>query len=548
MKFGRIALSQATGAILAHSHKVAGGTLKKGRILTDDDIARLAAAGMDEIIGAHLDPDDIGEDEAAHRVAMVLAGPGARVAAPFTGRANLFSEHDGVALINAELINRLNTIDEGLTIATVPPFERVRKGQMLATVKVITFALAESVVAKAEQLANESGGNQGHVAATAFQKKSAALIMTKLPGTKTSILEKRRKVMADRLAALGNSLAATVEVSHDTRAVRNAIDELAAKGHDPILVFAASAIVDRGDVIPAAIIEAGGEIVHLGMPVDPGNLLLAGRLGEKDVIGVPSCAGSPKLNGFDWVLERRIAGIPVRSSDIAAMGVGGLLMEIAIRPQARAVGEDEAESRTEPAIAAIVMAAGRSTRMGAQNKLLADVGGKTMVRRVVETVLASRARPVVVVTGHQADIVRNELAELDVSFAHNPDYANGISGSMKTGLAALPRNVDGALIVLGDMPELQPEHLDKMISAFAPKEHRSIIVPTAHGKRGNPILWSADLFNDMRDKASGDKGARALLEEHSEEVVEVELATEAIFDDVDTPELLDALRKRIKSR
>ena len=536
MKFGRAPTNEAVGAILAHSHKTPSGVLKKGRLLTNDDIANLITAGVTEIVTARLEPGDISEDEAAHRIATAIAGSNARVAAPFTGRANIFAEQDGLALIPAELINRINTIDEALTIATVAPFERVRKGQMLATVKVITFSVPEQTVRAAEQLI----GDAERISTATFGKKSTGLILTKLSGTKTSILTKRRKVMQDRLAAMGNELSETLEVEHDQDAVRGAIEHLKSKGCDPILVFAASAIVDRGDIIPSAIEAAGGEIIHLGMPVDPGNLLLAGKLGKTDVIGVPSCAGSPKLNGFDWVLERRLADIPVEAKDIAAMGVGGLLMEIEIRPQAR-TGDDAQAARTEPKIACILLAAGRSTRMGRQNKLLADIAGKKMVRCVAETILASRAQPLIVVTGHESENVRAELADLDVSFAHNPDFASGIASSLKEGLKSLPRDVDGVLIALGDMPNIQPEHIDRIISAFSPKEHRSIVVPTFKNQRGNPVLWSSEFFSAMQE-AAGDVGAKALINQNADQVVEVEIASDAVVSDIDTPELLDALR------
>ncbi len=102
-----------------------------------------------------------------------------------------------------------------------------------------------------------------------------------------------------------------------------------------VIVFGASALCDFDDVIPAAIRAAGGEVLRAGMPVDPGNLLVLGRLGETPVIGAPGCARSPKENGFDWVLDRLIAGLDVTSDDIAGMGVGGLLMEIPTRPQPR---------------------------------------------------------------------------------------------------------------------------------------------------------------------------------------------------------------------
>ena len=203
-------------------------------------------------------------------------------------------------------------------------------------------------------------------------------------------------------------------------------------GAELVVVFGASAIADRRDVIPAAVEAVGGRIEHFGMPVDPGNLMLIGQARGQPVLGAPGCARSPKENGFDWVLMRLLAGLPVSRADITGMGVGGLLMEIVTRPQPRAEPEPEKAQR----IAAIILAAGRSTRMGGPNKLLAEIGGRPLVRIAAEEALASRARPVIVVTGHQRDKVEAALAGLDVQRVHNPDFAEGLSTSLKAGLAA----------------------------------------------------------------------------------------------------------------
>lgn len=539
MKFGRIAIDRAEGAILAHSTPVKGGIIKKGRPLSADDVRRLKEGGVEAVIAATLEAGDIGEDEAAHLVARAAAGGNVRVAEPFTGRANLFADKAGVARLDVERLMALNRIDEGVTIATVPPFEKVAAGQMLATIKVITFAVSTETVRRATSLAKD-----GLVHVAPFKTKRAALILTKLANTKASVLDKRRRVIADRLAAIGSTLSHTAVAPHEVTAVREAIETAAAEGFDPVIVFAASAIVDRGDVIPAAVVEAGGAIVHLGMPVDPGNLLLTARLGDIDVIGAPSCAGSPKLNGFDWVLERRMAGLPVGAGEISAMGVGGLLKEIATRPQPREGGdsvEEEEGVRREPRIGCILLAAGRSTRMGPRNKLLEDVGGSKMVRRVAEAILASRARPIIAVTGHMADGVGAALSGLDLQRVHNPDYAQGLSTSLKAGLAALPTGLDGVIVALGDMPGIRPDHIDRMISAFAPKEGRSIIVPVHGGKRGNPVLWGAEFLAEMR-QASGDTGAKHLIGANAEKVVELDLGTDAVLIDIDTPEALARLK------
>jgi molybdenum cofactor cytidylyltransferase len=192
-----------------------------------------------------------------------------------------------------------------------------------------------------------------------------------------------------------------------------------------------------------------------------------------------------------------------------------------------------------PQIAAVILAAGRSTRMGARNKLLADVRGRPMLRPVAEAAVASRARPVLVVVGHQAEAVRRVLAGLQVGFVENPGYAAGLSSSLKLGAAALPGDCAGMLVLLGDMPEITSAHIDRLISAFTPG---AIVVPTYQGKRGNPVLWPAACLGDML-LLEGDAGAKRLLGAHVEKITKVDLGSPAIFADVDTPEALQRLHR-----
>jgi molybdenum cofactor cytidylyltransferase len=135
------------------------------------------------------------------------------------------------------------------------------------------------------------------------------------------------------------------------------------------------------------------------------------------------------------------------------------------------------------------------------------------------------------------------IAGLDVTVAHNPEFALGIAASLGAGLGALPKEIDGAIVVLGDMPEITAAHLDRLIAAFAPKEGRAIVVPVRHGKRGNPVLWSSELFAEMR-AIEGDVGAKHLMGEYADQVVEVDLESDAVLIDVDTPEALAKVRGR----
>jgi molybdenum cofactor cytidylyltransferase len=305
-------------------------------------------------------------------------------------------------------------------------------------------------------------------------------------------------------------------------------------------VFGASAIADRRDVIPAAVEAVGGRIEHFGMPVDPGNLLLLADARGRPVLGAPGCARSPKENGFDWVLMRLLAGLPVPREAITGMGVGGLLMEIVTRPQPR---DEPVVVRQR--IAALVLAAGRSTRMGGPNKLLAEILGKPLVRIAAEQALASRAKPVIVVTGHQRERVEAALAGLPVQFVHNPDYASGLGSSVGAGIAAVPADADGAIVCLGDMPQVDTVLIDRLIAAFDPEKGALVVTSTLDGKRGNPVLWSRRFFPDLLS-IEGDVGARHLIGHYGEAVVEVPVTGKAALVDVDTPEALRGVKAEIE--
>jgi molybdenum cofactor cytidylyltransferase len=185
-------------------------------------------------------------------------------------------------------------------------------------------------------------------------------------------------------------------------------------------------------------------------------------------------------------------------------------------------------------VAGVILAAGRSARMSPRNKLLEEIGGRPVVARVAEIALASGARPIVVVTGFEAERVTDALRGLDLTCFHNPDFAAGLSTSLRAGLAALPADCDGALILLGDMPFVEAGDLEALIAAFAAKGPNSICVPARHGRWGNPILWGRAYFPQMM-RLSGDAGAKRLLEAHCERVTEVEAASDGIFADIDAP-------------
>jgi len=537
MKFGPVKPAEAEGAVAVHSIRKGGFVLKKGTQIGKSEIAALAAAGIDEVVVARLEPGDVSEDVAAADIAAAVAGEGVRVDRAFTGRANLFADAAGVLVVDRTGIDRLNEIDPDITFATLDAFAPVVLGKMIATVKIIPFAVAGSARDKAVEVARKA---KPLVRVAPYKVRKVGVISTLLPGLADKVIEKTLRVTVDRLTPAGAAIVAERRVPHETQALAKALDEVLKAGAELVVVFGASAIADRRDVIPAAVEAIGGRVEHFGMPVDPGNLMLVAEARGHTVLGAPGCARSPKENGFDWILARLLCGLPVTRHDITGMGVGGLLMEIVTRPQPR-----ETESAAGRRVAALVLAAGRSTRMGGPNKLLAEVGGRPLVRIAAEQALASSAKPVVVVTGHQREQVEAALKGLKVTFVHNPEFADGLSTSLKAGIAALPADVDGAIVCLGDMPQVNARLIDRLIGAFDPERGALVVVPTIGGKRGNPVVWSRRFFTDLA-ALEGDVGARHLIGSYPEAVVEVAVTDKAALVDVDTPDALDAVKAEIE--
>jgi molybdenum cofactor cytidylyltransferase len=330
MKFGPVPVEEADGVILAHAVRIDGIALKKGDVVTPERRRLLAQAGVTRILAARLEDGDVGEDEAALRLAKRLAGAHVRRAPAFTGRVNLFAEAAGLAIIDNGAIDRVNAIDEAITVATLPPHRAVEDGDMVATVKIIPFSTKEATL----DAALAALGEQPAVSVAPFRPLRIAVVSTVLPGLKESVVAKTLRALEARLAPTGAHVVAHETTPHEIDPLVGALERLA-PGADLLIVFGASAITDRRDVIPAAIETFGGRIERFGMPVDPGNLLLLAARGDVPIIGAPGCARSPKENGFDWVLQRLIAGAAISDADVRAMGVGGLLMEIASRPQPR---------------------------------------------------------------------------------------------------------------------------------------------------------------------------------------------------------------------
>lgn len=532
MKFGTFNLSQAKGGILAHSLILKNGKrLRKGMLIDEDVVLMLMEEGIETVTVAMPDESDVLEDIAATQIAAKLKADKLIIEEASTGRVNIFASANGVFCADATIINEINSIDSCITIATLPNHAPVNQGRLVATIKIIPYAVSSESLNRVLAL-DLSQTIKLH----AFSPKRIGMISTMVASLKSSVMDKTRDNLERRLALSGSSIVEELRVDHDAKAIADAIDVLSPKS-DLLIIFGASAISDIADCIPQAIENSGGEIIRFGMPVDPGNLMLLGELDVMPIIGAPGCARSIAENGFDWVLQRLLADVCVNDADLAQMGVGGLLMETGSRPHPR-----EKKVSSSNTIAAIILAAGQSRRMGELNKMTVKLSGKPMVRHVGEAVCHSSITSACVITGHNPDEVTDALQGLAIINHHNPDYEQGLSTSIACGIKALNDDVSSALIVLGDMPFVTSDMID-LLAKTASENPDHIIVSTHEGKRGNPVLWPRAFFEELC-AIQGDVGARHIMAANQDRVIEVELG-EAARLDLDTQEAVRLVQDRI---
>jgi len=337
MKFGPVSLDQAEGKILGHNIAGLDGrrALRKGKPLTAADVAALREMGRQVVYVADLDPDDVDEDRAARRVAEAAMGDGVRLSGPASGRVNFLATALGVLRVDVERLTRLNEC-EGITLATLTSHTAVQPRQMVATVKIIPFAVPEATLRQAEQIALEGGPL---IRVDALPPRPVSVILSGSPSVRERVIADFEPPLRARIEALGSSIQALdfvpLEDERGEFALAERLRQHAAAGAGLIVLAGETAIMDRHDIAPRAIERAGGQVTCVGAPVDPGNLLLIAYLGAVPILGAPGCARSRKVNVVDWVLPRLLAGDRLTRRDIVGLGHGGLLEDVPERPMPR---------------------------------------------------------------------------------------------------------------------------------------------------------------------------------------------------------------------
>ena len=350
MKFEPVLLSEAKGKILGHNIAGVNGQrlLRKGKPLTDDDLENLRALGRASVYVAQMEEDDVDENTAARRVAEAVCGPGLHITGVASGRANLLSDEQGILRVDVYQLARLNEWT-GITLATMLSHSPVQARQIVATVKIIPYAVPESVLSAAEAIAS---GSRQIVRVDALPSRSVGMILSGSTSLRETLISDFSPLRG-RIEKLGSSVTRTdfvaLDDEADEAALANMLRDQISTGIRLILLAGETAIMDAHDIVPRAVERAGGNVESVGAPVDPGNLLMLAYLGEVPIVGAPGCARSRKTNIVDWILPRLLVGDRLTRRDIVELGHGGLLQDVRERGMPRDVKEvDDLQTEPEP--------------------------------------------------------------------------------------------------------------------------------------------------------------------------------------------------------
>ena len=534
MKIESLVPQKSIGSVLAQTYNSPGKTVSKGTLITKEIIAFFKTGNVKTILCAVPEEGDIHEDEAAEAISSAIDKNHIYAEKASTGRVNFKSQSLCLVRYERDLIKEVNLVDESIAFSIVEHNQLLAKNDLIATLKIIPFFTQKKYV---DQVISKLAKNE-LFKTHCLNKKEVSLIQTSFDWQKKSIFKATSNVTRNRLEALDCSLNQEKLIRHDYEVLRSEIKSSIESGIDILLLSGASAIIDRSDYIPKAILSEGGEIIQYGLAVDPGNLLLLGKIGKTTIIGMPGCARSPKLNGFDWVLQLLMADIPVVKEELAEMGAGGLLMEIASRPLPRALAKSV--NKREKKIMGVILAAGNSTRMGKDNKLLKNIDGVPLIRNIALEITKSDLDSCSIVLGYQSDKVADVIKDLNINLILNPLWKEGQASSLKAALNSLTSSYSDLLIMLGDLPGIKSGHINRIIEEHLSSENRSskITIPSFKGVTGNPVIWGRSFFHDL-SKLEGDVGGRVLFGQHPAAINLIEMDDPSVVTDTDTPEDFD---------
>ena len=548
MEFKNFPLYDALGVITCSKISLGNRFIASGKMLDYSDISALRSAGYSFVSGAKLSSSDVVKSTAITKIASVVAGENTAYYLDDDNRCFIYAEKNGIANINQERINRFNNLGLEVILATAPVFHQAVKGQLLAVISIIPPAITEDVL---QQYLQTTFGMGALVSVLAYKPKKVYFIQSSNPKKNEEYEKNILTNITARLDALGVGISYNAHCEHLLEKIENEISKALYSDAEIIIISGAVANYHKEDVLMKALVDAGADIIASYIPSFPSaNIIIADYKKHKQIVVLPEGCDKSDYNAVDLILKKLVAGYPLNKDELFNLGAGGLLAREVWQP----IDIDKLDGLVKVAadenssgIAAIILAAGKGSRIGGDNKLLYEIDDETIVTKVVKAALASKASPVIVVTGFEQEFIADELKDKDVKLVYNSDYASGINTSIRTGLESLNNAVRGAIIIPADMPFITSDHLNRLIDAFDPLNKKALCVSTYKKVKVNPALWARKLFDNVKIIPENAK-VHPVLVEHSDYIAEVPLLNDNEALDINTKKDIDDLMIILKHK
>ena len=538
MKIAEFDVNRADGKILINDIRLDTGVLPRGHKLTKEDVLYLKMIGIKKIIAGEMGVSDLSSENALSNLAPRICGKNIEHTSPVGSLCKIIAARDGIFICQENRISKFNRMSDKIVLNTVAPYQNVKKGDIIATLSVLPPVLEESVL---EEVDFKLSGNDFLLSIEETQSEQAAIIYTKFynDNEENEHFSKVVRKMVANFTPLGVEFVAEYSCPHTVDGIADAVAHAAGR-HKIVIVLSSLPTNHPQDAVPQALNTIVDTVVCSHIPqVNAPDLIIATKRNSK-IINIPYNYDIAESYLTDLFVRIAVKKEKISQTDFSFKRNVVLEKEELSEQEKGSIIAPQRKNKKDPSIAAVILAAGISSR-ARRNKLMVKVDGKPLFLKAVEAAVRSKASPIFVVTGYEAENMEEHLENIDINILRNHDYASGVKTSIRLGLKSVPSSCDGALLIPADMPNITAEYLDKMIKSFDKKKERQLLVSTHSGHRCNPVLWSSELYA-MADLAPEDTHLRQVFLEHSDYIKLIE-ANEDICFDVNFPNDLEIITK-----
>lgn len=539
------AVNEAHGIYLFNEIKLGTTVLPKGHVVEEADLILFKRYGITSVFGAQMEDKDISFRIALGIIAAKICGTNTAYSIGEDGICRIISGIDGVLNINEDRIAKFNRLSRHVILNVVEPYSRVLANEIIARLELTVPVIAQDEV---DDILFRLSGNTSLLSVADTRLKKVGLIYSRFSNTTdetrhfTAVVKKLVKDFPELQLEFKNEY----DSGHTADALANTLQRALKEDNDVVFILPGQRSTHENDVIMQGLNSFVDDIVCVSIPqVQASDMVVAVKRSKK-IIVLPYNYDKVETAYMGRYIKQAILAEKLNGFDFARLQNFIIAKHESLKPDqmerliSSAPAEGEAQGRA--GVAAVVLAAGVGSRCG-RNKLLVEKDGEPMFLRALNAAVKSKASPVFLITGYQADIMEEYVEDIDVNVLQNPGFRAGVRTSIALGLKSVPNFCAGAVLIPADMPNITPEHINKMIDVFQKEDGKCLVVSAYDGSKQNPVLWSKELF-DYADIVPENAAIRPVFMEHADYTHTVSVKNAAEIFDINFPSDIESLLRK----